>query len=388
MERLNRDLGFWGAVLTGLGSILGTGAFVSIAIASGMWGDRILIAIPAAALVAMLSGISTAFLASRYPVAGGTYEYGYETLNQWFGFTAGWVFLLAKTASAATAALGISLYLGLDNRLIPIGVVSLMTILVLAGLKRTTMANLVLVGLAVLGIISFAVSAPARSVGVLVMERPVSNILPATAFLFVAFTGFGRVATLGEEVRDPQRVIPRAVVLTLVIAAVLYWTIAWSGRTTGGAYWGSLIDLRTFDLPVVRVAAISAMLGVLLNLVLGLSRVWLAMGRRGDMPTPLAELNPSRQPRNAVILAGALVALTTLVGDIGLAWSFSAMTVLIYYSITNLATLAVDRSRVTAWLGLASCLALSVFVPPTVWMIGAVGIVVGLLWKTLTSNRA
>lgn len=382
MERLHREVGLPGAVLTGLGSILGTGAFVSIGLASATWGDRVLWAIPIAALVAMFSGLSTAFLAGRYPVAGGTYEYGYETLNPWFGFSAGWLFLLAKTASAATAALGVVLYLGLDNGLAPIGVVTLMTVLVLAGLKRTTVANLVLVALSILGIIVLALSADGPRVSLLVMEPEGAKLLPAVAFLFVAYTGFGRVATLGEEVKDPARVIPRAVIATLVVAALLYATIAWSGRTIGGPYWGSVVDLPTIDIPVVRLAAITAMLGVLLNLVLGLSRVWLAMGRRGDMPAPIGQLNRSRQPQNAVILTGFLVALTTLVGDIGLAWSFSAMTVLIYYAITNLSALAVDRTRGTAWLGLASCLILSVFVPPGIWLAGAGMLLAGILWKT------
>lgn len=385
-ERLTRVIGLPGAVLTGLGSILGTGAFVSIGLASGMWGDRILLAIPIAAVVAMFSGLSTAFLAGRYPVAGGAYEYGYETLNQWFGFSAGWLFLLAKTASAATAALGVGLYLGLDNRILPAAIVIVITLLVLAGVRRTTAANVILVGLSVLGIIWLAAVAPSRSPAWGANVQPLSTVLPATAFLFVAYTGFGRIATLGEEVRDPVRVIPRAVVVTLVVAAALYATIAWAGRLMGGAYWGIWLDLPTMDLPVVRVAAISAMLGVLLNLVLGLSRVWLAMGRRGDMPAGLARLNSARQPQNAVILAGLLVAAATLIGDIGLAWSFSAMTVLIYYAITNLAALAVDRTRLTSWLGLASCLVLSVFVPPQIWLVGAGLTLVGILWKTRTSR--
>jgi APA family basic amino acid/polyamine antiporter len=124
------------------------------------------------------------------------------------------------------------------------------------------------------------------------------------------------------------------------------------------------------------------MLGVLLNLVLGLSRVWLAMGRRRDMPETLARLDTRQEPTVAIVLSGLLVAAVTLVGDISLAWSFSAMTVLLYYGITNLAALRLDRRRVTSWIGLASCVFLSFFVPLDVWLIGVGLLVIGLIWKT------
>jgi APA family basic amino acid/polyamine antiporter len=130
------------------------------------------------------------------------------------------------------------------------------------------------------------------------------------------------------------------------------------------------------------------MLGVMVNLVLGLSRVWLAMGRRGDMPLSLSRLDRTSQPRTAILVAGALVAVTTLVGDIGLAWSFSAMTVLLYYGVTNLAAIRIAPGRVSAWVGMASCLLLSVFVPFGVWALGAGLIAVGLVWKAWPRQAA
>ena len=372
----------WGAVVTGLGSIIGTGAFVSIGVASEAWGDLVLIAVPGAALVAMFSGLSSAFLAGRFPVAGGTYEYAYETLNPWLGFTSGWLFLLAKTASAATAALGVALGLGVDGWAAPIGIAAAVTLLVVAGVRRTAIANMALLAVSITGIVWFLFSA----IGARLTSTPPVSVEPggalgAVAFLFVAYTGYGRIATLGEEVRNPERVIPAAVVSTLVVAAILYMAIAVGGRFLGGPAWGTSIALPTVNQPVVRVAAISAMLGVMVNLVLGLSRVWLAMGRRGDMPVSLSRLDRSSQPRRAILVTGGLVAATTLVGDIGLAWSFSAMTVLLYYGVTNLAAIRIDPGRVSAWLGMASCLLLSVFVPLGVWALGAILIAAGLVWK-------
>jgi len=154
------------------------------------------------------------------------------------------------------------------------------------------------------------------------------------------------------------------------------------GRAIGGPAWGADGGIVDAGGPVVAAGAIAAMLGVLLNLILGLSRVWLAMGRRGDMPGALARLDGRSQPVVAITLSAVLVAGLTLLGDIGLAWSFSAMTVLLYYGLTNLAALAIDRSRVTGWLGLASCVFLSLFVSWGVWATGVALIVAGLLWKT------
>lgn len=384
-QQLKRELGMGGAVVTGLGSIVGTGAFVAIGIASSRWGDVVIWAIPLAAFVAVFNGMSSAFLAGRFPVAGGTYEYGYRALNQWLGFTAGWLFLLAKTASAATAALGVALYLGVDSPLVPIAAVLVIMVLVLSGIRRTALTNALLVGVTVAAIAWFAWSGVSDNEGLGAFNVAIAGepgaLLAATAFIFVAYTGYGRIATLGEEVKDPARIIPRAVVITLGVAMLLYLAIEIGGRAMGGESWGAILELGFLDMPFVTFGAITAMLGVLLNLILGLSRVWLAMGRRHDMPTPLAALDPRGEPRAAIIVSSVLVAGLTLVGDIGLAWSFSAMTVLLYYGLTNLSALAVDRSRPTGWLGLASCLFLSFFVPLPVWLAGAGLIAAGLIWK-------
>lgn len=383
--RLRRELGLAGAIVTGLGSIVGTGAFVAIGLAAGRWGDLVLLAIPVAAVVAIFNGLSSAFLAGRFPVAGGTYEYGYETLGQWAGFAAGWLFILAKTASAATAALGVGLYLGLDGPLPPLLAVAVVTVMVLAGVRRTAWLNMALVAVSAGAIVWFAVTnmwgdRPWPEVDLGVGGR--TGLLAAVAFLFVAYTGYGRIATLGEEVRSPETVIPRAVIVTLVIAAGLYMLVEVGGRTFGGPHWGDEASIVVAGGPVVAVGAIAAMLGVLLNLVLGLSRVWLAMGRRGDMPEALARLDQRSQPAIAITVSAALVAALTLLDDIGLAWSFSAMTVLLYYGLTNLAAISIDRGRVTAWLGLGSCLFLSFYVPIPIWLTGAGLVAAGLLWKT------
>lgn len=397
--RLAREIGLGGAIVVGLGSILGTGAFVSIALASARWGDALLVAIPVAAVVALCSGLSSAYLAARYPVAGGTYEYAYDTLGAPLGFSAGWLFLLAKTASAAAAALGIAGYLGAGSaRLVAVLLTAAFTGLVATGLRRTAPVNAGLVSVTVLALIVFAIVGMASSadgagsvVGEPTALSPLGAVPAAIAFLFVAYTGFGRIATMAEEVVSPARVIPRAILATLAVATLLYVGVALGGRSIGGPEWGAITDLGLSPatlLPspyrqLVSIGAVTAMAGVLLNLVLGLSRVWLAMGRRGDMPGALARLDSGGRPLAAVLTAGSCIAVVALLGDLGLAWSFSAFTVLLYYGVTNLAALRLDPRRGTAWAGLASCLALSFFVTPVAWAAGAGLLLLGLVWHQL-----
>ncbi|MEZ5225966.1 MAG: APC family permease [Acidimicrobiales bacterium] len=250
---LVRQLGLGGAVVTGLGSILGTGVFVSIAIAAGEAGAWVMLAAPLAALVAIGNGMSSAQLAAAHPVAGGTYEYGYRYLHPWAGHVAGVLFLTAKSASAATAALGFATYLlaliGVDDGWrVPIAVATVVavTALVIAGVRRTTTVNLVLVALTIGALLVFVVGGtvslatddldPAR----LDMSGFAAwwRVLPeATALMFVAYTGYGRIATLGEEVRDPRQTIPRAVIATLAVSALLYTSVAVVGWRLGGIEW-------------------------------------------------------------------------------------------------------------------------------------------------------
>ena len=401
-QHLKRELGLGGAIVVGLGSILGTGAFVSIGLASEQWGDAVLVAIPLAGALAVFNGLSSAFLAGRFPVAGGTYEFAYETVGPALGFTAGWLFLLAKTASAASAALGIAEYLGLGaSRAVAVAATVAVTALVITGLRRSTAVNTILVTITVIALAVFAGAGIAGAGGMAVgMLREgtglmAGSVLPAVAFLFVAYTGYGRVATLGEEVKEPARAIPRAVVVTLVAAGLLYMGVELGGRALGGPNWGFVLGLEGFtpatllENPyrrIVTVGAVTAMAGVLLNLVLGLSRVWLAMGRRGDMPARLSLLDVNSQPLTATVLSGATIALVCLVGDIRLAWSFSGFTVLLYYGITNLAALKLDRRRWTAWAGLATCVLLSFFVTIQVWLVGIGLVLLGLIWHRQRRN--
>jgi APA family basic amino acid/polyamine antiporter len=254
-------------------------------------------------------------------------------------------------------------------------------------------------GLAAEGAGHFTPFFPPPSAGI----SPARALFHAAALMFVAYTGYGRIATLGEEVREPQRTIPRAIVATLVITMLLYVAVGVVAVGTVGADAFAVATTATsapleviaegFGIPgagwVLTIGAITAMLGVLLNLILGLSRVMLAMGRRRDMPPAVARIDKAgRTPETAVIVVGVIIAILVLIGDVRATWSFSAFTVLIYYAITNLAAyqLPADKRRyprVVAALGLLACLFLAFWVEPPIWLAGSLLIAIGLGWRWL-----
>lgn len=417
-QQLQRELGVFGAVMMGLGSIVGTGIFVSIGIAAGVAGAWVILAILLAAGVAACNGLSSAQLAANHPVSGGTYEYGYRYLNPRLGFVAGWSFLLAKSASAATAALGFAGYVlnlgggDLVRWQIPLALagVIVLTVLVLTGIRRSNQANIVIVGITLATLVLFVLAGiPAidwnnvtrSEAGIAFNLR---DLLQATALMFVAYTGYGRIATLGEEVRDPHRTIPRAIITTLFVIMVLYMAVGIVGTGTIGAQTlGTIAQETAAPLEyaaqqfgafagvalIIAFGAVTAMLGVLLNLLLGLSRVLLAMGRRRDMPAITATLNADgTTPTVAVIAIGALISGLVLIGDVKTTWSFSAFTVLIYYSLTNLSALQLrDDERLfprwVSWMGLGACLFLAFWVEWQIWLIGLGLLAIGLGWQVL-----
>ncbi|WP_039962689.1 APC family permease [Rhodopirellula europaea] len=416
---LRREVGLFGAMMMGLGSIVGTGVFVSIGIAAGITGPSVVFAILVAGLVATFNGLSSAQLAAAHPVSGGTYEYGYRWLTPSMGFTAGWMFLCAKSASAATAALGFAGYalqlfqVDRGDWIVPLAVCAVVatTLLLLGGIRRSNWTNIAIVSTTLIALASFVVAGlpiawregSANMTPLFTSDVPSTatrQFLEACALMFVAYTGYGRIATLGEEVHNPRRTIPRAIIVTLLVSSLLYAIVG--GIAVAAAGTGVLGSTSQQTAPLqlvanhlnspmvaklVAIGAVTAMLGVLLNLILGLSRVVFAMGRRGDLPRGLAAVSSkSSTPSVAVVAVGIGVGTLALIGDVKTTWSFSAFTVLVYYALTNLAATrltAEERlfSPIVPWLGLISCLGLAFWVQPRIWIIGVALISGGLVFR-------
>lgn len=401
---LRRDLGFWDAVGVGLGAIIGAGIFVVIGVAAGMAGPALILGLAVAAGVAMCNALSSAELAARYPSSGGTYEYGYELLNPWAGFAAGWMFLVSKLAAGGTVALGFGAYLAVlfpavDARIAGVLAVAGLTIANLFGIRKVGLLNLLIVAVTVGVLLSFVVlGLPHVKTANLHPIKP-GAILPSAALLFFSYTGYARIATLAEEVREPERTIPRAIVASLLIAVVLYGLVALVAVGTLGAseLASSSAPLQTAALAfsgsnlgtVLVVGATTAMLGVLLSQVLGISRMMLAMARRRDLPSVLERVSERHAvPGLAIVATGVIIALLAAFGSLPFVAAAASFTILLYYTVTNLAALRLPKahkrfSSWVAWVGLATCLGLAASLPPATMVAGGALLAFGLTGRWL-----
>lgn len=398
---LRRDLGLLDAVGIGFGAIVGAGIFVVTGLAAGVAGPAFLVGLGLAGIAATANALSSAQLAARYPQSGGTYEYGYRLLHPWAGFAAGWLFLASKISAAGTVALGLAGYLaglvpGLPPRVVAVGAVVVFTALNYFGIRRSSRANLAIVALSLGSLVLFVVLG-AREFDAANLSpfapRGWRGVLEAAALLFFAYTGYARIATLGEEVREPRRTIPRAVVITIVGAILLYGAVALVavGVVGAEALAGSPAPLLVAGeatgvgwLPAaIAAGGLAAMLGVILSQLLGLSRVLFAMARRGDLPRGLGRVHPRYGvPGRAVLLVGGVAAIVTATGSLARVAAAAAFTILVYYAIANLAALRMapeDKLYPNAVpvVGLVSCIALAASLDLTTIVTGVVVLVVG-----------
>ena len=310
---LHRRLGVRDAVVIGLGSMVGAGVFSAFTPAAAAAGSGLLVGLVVAAVVAWCNATASAQLAAQYPTSGGTYVYGRERLGPWWGFVAGWGFVVGKTASCAAMALTVATYaVGGDaraTRFLAIAAVVGLTLVNLRGITKTARLATVLVVLTIgiLGVTLVAIGVANRTWHSPFEDWGTSSaygILQSAGLLFFAFAGYARIATLGEEVRDPETTIPRAIPRALGIVVVLYAVVGVVLLAVLGP-----AGVAASDLPLlaaadqagvswmgapVRVAAVLASLGALLGLVTGVSRTMLAMARERDLPAVLATVDERR----------------------------------------------------------------------------------------------
>lgn len=383
--RLARRLGTFDAIVIGLGSMIGAGVFAAFGPAARAAGNGLLIGLAIAAVVAYCNATSSAQLAALYPQSGGTYIYGRERFGPFWGFLAGWSFAIGKLASCAAMAMTFATYaMPSLARPLAVGAVIVLTAVNYLGVKKTALLTRVIVCV-VLVALTVVVSAVWAG-GAVDLERlwppaatSLHGILTAAGFLFFAFAGYARLATLGEEVIDPSRTIPRAIPIALGITLVVCAVVAASVLAGAGA--ATIADspaplataVEAGELawlsPAVRVGATVASLGVLLSLIVGVSRTMFAMASNGDLPGALAAVHPRyRVPHHAEFAVGAIVACVAVFADIRGAIGFSSFAVLTYYAIANAAAWTLDPEqrrwpRVLPVVGLLGCITLAATLP-------------------------
>nr|WP_275415561.1 APC family permease [Virgisporangium aliadipatigenens] len=388
--RLERRLGLTDAAFVGLSAMVGAGIFTALAPAAGAAGPGLLPALLLAAVVAYCNASSSGRLAALYPESGGTYVYGRERLGPFWGYLAGWGFVVGKTASCAAMALTVGLYVWpAQAHLIAVVAVAALTGVNYVGVQRSAAVARVLV-LAVLAVLLLVVAvcvfAGTADAGRLSVAGADAGVLQAAGLLFFAFAGYARVATLGEEVREPERTIPRAILLSLAVALAVYAAVAVAVLVVLGpalaqarAPLAEAVRVAGADwlVPVVRVGAAVAALGSLLALILGVSRTVLAMSRDRFLPRGLAAVHPRfAVPHRAELAVGAVVAVIAATADVRAAIGFSSFGVLVYYAVANASAWTLGR-RIVPALGLVGCLVLALALPWRSVAAGALVLAVG-----------
>lgn len=412
---LARRLGTGDAVIIGLGSMIGAGIFAAFAPAAQAAGAGLLVGLAIAAIVAICNATASAQLAAQYPTSGGTYAYGRERLGEWPGFLAGWSFVVGKTASIAAMALTFAAYAAPAGWGKPVAIAAVLLLAAVNAFGITRTARLarvivvvVLITLALVVALGVTASGPNGGGPAgppdVFFAGGVYGTLQSAGILFFAFAGYARVATLGEEVRNPTRTIPRAIVTALATTLAIYAAVAVvallvlgperiAGSTApllevalaGGLVLGA--NSAAWIVPVVMLGVAAASLGALLALVAGVGRTGLAMARNGDLPRALATVHPKYHvPHRAelalAVVACALILFTDLRGAIG----FSSFGVLLYYFVTNAAAFTQDRAnrrypRALQVLGALGCLVLVVTLPTTAIIGGVLVLLIGVVGR-------
>jgi APA family basic amino acid/polyamine antiporter len=401
-SRLARRLGTFDAVVVGLGSMVGAGIFAALSPAARYAGSALLIGLVLAGAVAYCNATSSARLAALYPESGGTYVYGRRRLGDVWGYLAGSAFIVGKLASCAAMALTFAHYAAPSiARPLAVGAVVALTAVNLAGIDKTAGLTRVIVALVLAALAAFVVVALAGGTvdgsHLTDTHGGVLGALRSGGILFFAFAGYARIATLGEEVTDPARTIPRAIAVALGLTVAIYAVVAVAALLAAPP---SLLASTQTPLravvragsldgfaPVIQVGAAVASLGVLLSLLAGVSRTVFAMAANRHLPHALAAVHERRRvPHRAELLVGGVVAVVVALTDIPNAIGFSSFCVLFYYAVANASALTLRRKLLVPAAGVVGCFVLAFTLPLTSVAVGAAAIAAAALLYPLTRS--
>lgn len=402
MAGLARTLGPGGAIGIGAASMIGAGVFYVWAPAAALAGSWLLVSLMIAGSVALVNAVTMAQLALHNSVSGGAYQFGRKYVSSRVGFLAGWMFLTGKTASAAAIAVIAARYLAPDYAtVLAVGLLAVFAAANLSGLRTTAGMSIAIVALVVAILVAIiSQSGFGGSTAELSRFGGVYGVAQAAGLMFFAFAGYARMATLGEEVKNPSVVLPRVIVGTLVGVLVLYAFLGVALVGTLGVETLALSVAPVADLApeswrfVVIAFASLASLGSLAAILAGLSRTSMAMAQQGDLPIALARVwsrtsSPAVAEITMALIAMALVVLVEPVWLVGA----SSSAVLSYYAIAHLSAISQPERerlipRLIPWVGLVACVALVATLPWQSIAVGGVSAALGLtIWERRERRR-
>ncbi len=416
MAELKRNLGFFDAVALSLGAIIGAGIFVISGVAAGLAGPAVILSIIIAGIVSSFTAYSFVVLSSKFAEAGGPYVYAKNAISYFAGFITGWLWLFGNIVAGATVSLGLAGYVTSLLPTLPVIPIAISSILILValnvvGIKQTSIFNAVLVILKLSALALFVIIGFSHldfSLYTPFSPNGIRGVLSSAALIFFAYTGFGRPATAAEEIKDPIHAIPRSIVLSLVLASIVYILVGIvstglipyqkisnsdSPITDAIEYGIKIYWLKIF----VSFAAIVATISVILASILGVSRVSFAMARDDLLPKFFSKIHTKfSTPYLAILLTGIIMAVLPLVWNLKQTANITNFCMLLVYALVNFSaiiTIIKDprKSRrylmIISVLGLVSCAVLLYFLTSTSWLIGMTWIVAGCIYYISIRHR-
>ena len=414
---LKREIGLFDATALGIGAIIGSGIFVVTGIVAGIAGPAMVFSIILAGIIAVFSAMSVAELGAYLPEEGGTYAYAQKLISPFAGFIAGWIWIFSNIFVGAAVSLGFAHYFVTLFPSVPVKVISVAICLVFIiinylGLKGSVLFNNLLVMAKILILVFFI----AFGLGFLRPDNFIPftpegsmGILSGAALIFFAYTGFARVTIMAEEVKDPEKTIPRSIFLSLGISTVIYLFVSVVAVGLAGApalaLSGSPLAIaigmtgNSWAVLVISLGAMIATASVLLTTIMGISRIVFSMARRSDLPGIFRRIHPRfSTPHYAIVITGACMITAILLTDLALVVSVSTFAMLLYYLIANIAALRLPQvhRKYPAFvpvIGALSCFTLIIFLSPASWIIGCIGLAIGGAWfvfrsKTVTDSQS
>jgi len=404
---LKREIGLFGATALGIGAIIGSGIFIVTGIVAGIAGPAMVISVVIAGIISFFSALSIAELGAYLPEEGGTYAFARKLVSPFAGYIAGWMWIFSNIFVGAAVSLGFAHYFASLVPAVPVKIIAVIICVIFivinyVGLKESTLLNNILVTLKVLILLFFI----AFGLGFFnithftpLAPSGMTGILSGAALIFFAFTGFARVTIMAEEVKEPEKTIPRSIILALGISALLYVLVSiiavglvgTSDLAQSGSPLTAAIMVTGSPAAVLFISAgaMIATASVLLTTIMGISRIVFAMARNNDLPAFMSTITPRFcTPHYAIGITGSFMILAILAADLSLVVAVSTLTMLISYFIANIAALRLPRKyqrypRIVPIIGAITCSGLAVFLTTNSWIIGIIGLAVGLVWYVI-----
>lgn len=403
---LKPSLGLFDAVAVSVGAIIGGGIFVVTGIAAGVAGSALVISMLIAAIISLFTASSFAQLTAWQPREGSIYEYSYQLISPFAGFLTGWMWILSNTFAGAAVSLGFAYYLttltpSLNANYVAAIVCIAFTAINYYSVKESAKLNNILVTAKLL-ILTFFIAYGLTFMNTANFQpfKPLDiGVFSGAVFFFFAYGGFARAAVIAEEVKDPKRNVPRAMLIALAISAIIYVLVGIAAVGMAGA--NKLANSNSpleeamkatgnpYASTIIALGGMLATASVLLTSILGVSRMAYAMAKRKHLPQTLAKLDPkTNTPALATWIIGATMTLLVLFIDLSKVVAISSFAMLFFYTLANTSALRLKTqkriySKILSATGAISCIALLVFeliASLQSWIIGTLALLVGAVY--------